>query len=72
LILPFVLPPTERARHHVLKPGAILLRREASAMGSLIPGHGHHQRYRMESAMVFDLTPFSRFPPGELMPVKAV
>lgn len=61
-----VLPLTERARHHLLKPDAILLPRAVSAMGYLITGQGQHERYRMETAMGFDLTPFNRFTPVEL------
>jgi hypothetical protein len=61
-----VLPLTERARHHLLKPGAILLPRAVSAIGFLITGHGQHERYRMDRAMGFDLTPFNRFTPVEL------
>ena len=61
-----VLPLTERARHHVLKPDAILLPRAVSAIGTLISGQGHHERYRMDTAMGFDLTPFNRFTPVEI------
>jgi predicted RNA methylase len=61
-----VLPLTERARHHLLKPEAILLPREVSAMGFLITGKGHHEHYRMDTAMGFDLTPFNRFTPVEI------
>jgi hypothetical protein len=58
-----VLPLTRLARQEFLKPDAILLPRVVSAMGYLVSGKGHHQSYRMTSAMGFDLTPFNRFSP---------
>ncbi|MES2355953.1 MAG: 50S ribosomal protein L11 methyltransferase [Pseudomonadota bacterium] len=61
-----VLPLMKLARQQFLKPDAILLPRVVSAVGCLISGKGHHQSYRMESAMGFDLTPFNRFSPMEI------
>ena len=61
-----VLPLTKLARQQFLKPDAILLPRIVSAVGCLVSGNAHHQSYRMESAMGFDLTPFNRFSPMEI------
>jgi hypothetical protein len=60
----YVLPLTELARERFLKPAAILLPRHISAIGCLVSGRGHHEKYRMSSAMGFDLTPFNRFTPA--------
>lgn len=61
-----VLPLTRLARQEFLKPETVLLPRVVSAMGYLVSGKGHHQSYRMTSAMGFDLTPFNRFSPLEI------
>lgn len=61
-----VLPLTELARAHFLKPGAPLLPWHVAAMGCLVSGRQHHEQYRMERVMGFDLTPFNRFTPLEL------
>ena len=61
-----VLPLTQLARARFLKPEAILLPHTVSAIGCLVSGYGQHERYRMEEAMGFDLTPFNRFSPPEI------
>lgn len=61
-----VLPLTELARERFLTKEAILLPRHVAAMGCLASGKGHHEEYRMESALGFDLTPFNCFTPTEI------
>lgn len=61
-----VLPLTELARERFLKPGAPLLPWHVAAMGCLVSGSKHHEHYRMDTVMGFDLTPFNRFSPLEL------
>ncbi|NNE99286.1 MAG: methyltransferase domain-containing protein [Pyrinomonadaceae bacterium] len=59
-----VLSLTEMARERFLKPDAVLLPRRISAMGSLVTGRGHSEKYRMTEAAGFDMTPFNRFTPA--------
>lgn len=61
-----VLPLTELARARFLKPNAILLPRHVSAVGYLVSGRGQHEKYRMQSAMGFDLSAFNCFSPLEI------
>ena len=58
-----VLSLTELARAKFLKPDAVLLPRQVSAIGCLVSGQGHRERYRMDRVLGFDLTPFNRFAP---------
>lgn len=61
-----VLPLTELACERFLSPNAILLPQRIAAMAFLVSGHGHHEDYRMDMVMGFDLTPFNRFSPLEI------
>jgi hypothetical protein len=61
-----VLPLTELARRHFLKPNAILLPQRISSMACLISGHGCRENFRVNEVMGFDLTAFNRFSPVEL------
>lgn len=61
-----LLPLTELARTRFLSPDAILLPRAVSAIGCLVSGRGHHESYRMDTVMGFDLTPFNCFMPLEI------
>lgn len=58
-----VLAITEIARQRFLKPDAIMIPQHIGLMAALVSGKGHHHRYRVETVMDFDLTPFNRFAP---------
>lgn len=66
LLSEHVLPLTEYARFHLLKPDAILLPHTITAMGALVSGNGYHDRYRLGEVMGFDLSPFNRFSPSSI------
>lgn len=61
-----VLPLTDLAKDKFLKPDAILLPNQVSAMGYLLGESNHSQSYRVHTVMGFDLTPFNRFTPVEI------
>lgn len=61
-----VLPLTEFARKHLLKPGAVLLPSVVSAVGYLVPGDIHRQYYSVGDVLGFDLSAFNRFAPLEI------
>lgn len=58
-----VLSLTRLARRRFLKEGAVLLPHRLSAWGALSTA-GTGPRYRLETAMGFDLSPFNRFTPS--------